>query len=59
MATEIHAICSIDHSPEGAKAGALVATFPDRQAALNRGIGESYPRCSIELVEVTVAGGGE
>ena len=45
------AVCRIDHSPEGAMPGYVIESFPDQQSASNRGLEESYPRCSIEYVD--------
>lgn len=47
----VYAICDTNHRPEGAGPGAVVATFPDWQAASARGIEESYPNCLIRITD--------
>lgn len=47
----IEAVCVISHEPVGSPAGAVIEVFPDMQAALNRGLEESYPLCIIEYRE--------
>lgn len=47
----VEAVCVTSHEPVGSPPGAVIGVFADMQAALNRGLEESYPNCIIEYRE--------